>query len=214
VVDAVLFDLDGVLVDSEQLWDEARHELVTETGGRWLPAATLAMMGMSSAEWSTYLHDRLGVPLPPQVIARDVAERLLARYREGVPLFPGAADAVRRMAARWPLALASSSNRSVIDEVLSLARLDGLFAATVSSEEVERGKPAPDVYLEAAHRLEVDPGTCVVVEDSTNGIKSGAAAGMTVVVIPNRRYPPDPDALALATVVLPAVDRLSPGVLA
>jgi HAD superfamily hydrolase (TIGR01509 family) len=214
VIEAVLFDLDGVLVDSEQLWDAARHELVTETGRRWVPGATETMMGMSSTEWSAYLHDHLGVPLRPQAIAEKVAEMLLARYGKGVPLFPGAAAAVRRMAARWPLALASSSNRSVIDVVLVRAGLDGLFGATVSSEEVERGKPAPDVYLEAAHRLGVDPRTCAVVEDSTNGIKSGAAAAMTVVAIPNLRYPPEPEALALATVVLPAIDRLSPETLA
>lgn len=210
VVDAVVFDLDGVLLDSEQAWDEARRALVRERGGRWRPEAQRAMMGMSSPEWSRYLRDELGVDMAPEDISRAVVERLVAGYRRHLPLLPGAVEAVRALAARWPLGLASSSNRPVIDLVLELAGLAGAFAATVSSEEVARGKPAPDVYLEAARRLGVAPEACVAVEDSTNGLRSAAAAGMRVVALPNRDYPPAADALALAAVRLGSLDELRP----
>jgi HAD superfamily hydrolase (TIGR01509 family) len=214
VIDAVIFDLDGVLVDSEAWWDRARKDLVEETGQTWPPEATEAMMGMSSPEWSRYLHDRIGVPLPEEAINEGVVRRLLARYRDHLPLVPGAVEAVRRMAAAWPLAVASSSNRPVIDAVLAEGNLAAYFRVTVSSEEVPRGKPAPDVYLEASQRLGVPPARCAVIEDSANGIRSGAAAGMTVVAIPNPEFRPPPEVLALAQVVLERVTALTPEVLA
>ncbi len=157
--EAVVFDLDGVLVDSEAVWDEARRQLVEETGGQWHPDATREMMGMSSIEWSRYVHERLDVPMAPEEISEAVVERIGALYRERLPLLPGAVEAVRSLAERWPLAIASSSNRPVIDLVLELAGIAEAFAVTISSEEVGRGKPAPDVYLEAARRLEVAPGS-------------------------------------------------------
>jgi len=208
-ITAVVFDLDGVLVDSEQLWDEVREELARERGGRWHDRAQADMMGMSSAEWSRYMHDVIGLAEPPEKINQEVVRRLLARYRESLPLLPGAVEAVERMAARWPLGLASSSNREVIDAVLAAAHLSGLFRATVSSEEVAHGKPAPDVYLEAARRLGVEPGTCTAIEDSRNGIRSAHGAGMRVVAIPNPRYPPSDEAVALAEVVLSSIDELT-----
>jgi HAD superfamily hydrolase (TIGR01509 family) len=214
MIEAVIFDLDGVLVDSERLWDTARREVVEQAGGRWLPDATEAMMGMSSTEWSAYLHDHLGVPLRAKEISDRVAERLLAHYRADLPVLSGAVEAVTRMAERWPLGLASSSNRVVIDAVLALAGIDRLFTVTVSSEEVARGKPAPDVYLEAARRLGVSPSTCAVVEDSANGVRSGVAAGMTVVAIPNRQFPPPSAVLAMGAVVLDSIGDLAPDVLA
>jgi HAD superfamily hydrolase (TIGR01509 family) len=207
---AVVFDLDGVLVDSEHLWDRARRELVDELGGRWKTNATQDMMGMSSPEWSSYLHDGLGVELEPAEISADVVRRLEALYREELPLLPGAREAVLAAAEQWPLGLASSANREIIDLVLELAELGNAFAATVSSEEVARGKPAPDVYLEAARRLGVAAADCAAVEDSSNGLRSAAAAGMTVVALPNPRFPPDADALALATVVIGSLDELEP----
>ncbi len=175
---AVVFDLDGVIVDSEHVWDEIREELARERGGRWHPGAQRDMMGMSSTEWSRYMHDTIGLAESPEEISAEVVRRLQARYREDLPLIPGAVEAVRRLGARWPLGLASSSNREVIDLVLDLAGLADAFAATVSSEEVAHGKPAPDVYLEAARRLGADPRDCVAVEDSHNGIRSAKAAGM------------------------------------
>ncbi|HEX2358388.1 MAG TPA: HAD family phosphatase [Solirubrobacterales bacterium] len=208
-VEAVAFDLDGVLVDSEQVWDEVRREYVPEHGGRWREEATRAMMGMSSLEWSRYLAEELGVHVPLERISREVATRVAERYRERLPLLPGAREAVERTAARWPLALATSSNRGVIDLVLEVSGLGPFFAATVSSEEVARGKPAPDVYLEAARRLSVDPERCAAIEDSQNGIRSAAAAGMTVIAVPNEHFPPDAESLAMAAIVLPSIEALT-----
>jgi len=211
-VDAVIFDLDGVLVDSEHVWDAVREELARERGGRWHDRAQADMMGMSSTEWSRYMHDVIGLPEPPQEIDAEVVRRMRERYAQELPLVDGGVEAVRRLAADFRLGLASSSNRPLIDAVLERAGIAGLFEATVSSEEVERGKPAPDVYLEAARRLGVAPERCVAIEDSANGIRSAKAAGMRVVAIPNRRYPPPADVLELADTVLDAIGELTPAV--
>jgi HAD superfamily hydrolase (TIGR01509 family) len=210
VIDAVVFDLDGVLLDSEQVWDEAREQLAKERGGRWHPQAQRDMMGMSSTEWSRYMYETIGLPEPPGEINREVVERLAAIYREHLPAIPGSREAVERLAARWPLGLASSSNRELIDLALKLLGVKHLFAATVSSEEVARGKPAPDVYLEAARRLGVEPTHAAAVEDSNNGILAAKAAGMRVLAIPNRHFPPDPEALEQADVVLDSLAELTP----
>lgn len=211
---AVFFDQDGVLIDSEGAWDAARRAVVTENGGRWKDEATTAMMGMSSPEWSRYLRDELGVDLDPREISADVVERLLAGYERELPLLPGAVEAVKRIAARWPVGLASSANREVIDAVMAASGLADTFGVTVSAEEVAHGKPAPDIYLEAARRLGADPGRSAAVEDSSNGLRSAAAAGMLVVALPNREFPPDADALELAAVVLGSLDELSPALFA
>jgi HAD superfamily hydrolase (TIGR01509 family) len=212
-IDAVVFDLDGVIVDSEHVWDEVREDLARERGGRWHERAQVDMMGMSAPEWSRYMHDVIGLAEPPTEINDEVVRRMLERYRTELPLVDGAVDAVRRLASGFRLALASSSNRPVIDAVLETAGLTASFAVTVSSEEVARGKPAPDVFLEAARRLGVPPERCAVVEDSGNGIRAGHAAGMRVVAIPNRRYPPPAEALALADVTLESIRDLLPVVL-
>jgi HAD superfamily hydrolase (TIGR01509 family) len=210
MVKAVVFDMDGVLLDSEAAWDAAREEYTRRSGGTWADSAQRDMMGMSSLEWSRFMHEALGVPADPEQISRDVVDVMLASYRERLPLIPGAVEAVERLAARWPLGLASSANRPLIDLALAESGLDRHFRATVSSEEVERGKPAPDVYLEAARRLEVDAADCAAVEDSHNGIKSAVAAGMFTVAIPNAAFPPGRDALARADVVLDDVGSLKP----
>jgi len=210
LIEAVIFDLDGLLLDTEQVWDEVREELVRERGGRWHDRAQADMMGMSSLEWSRYMLEELGVPDPPEEISAEVVRRMAARYRERLPLIDGAVEAVERLAARWPLGLASSSNRKLIDLALELGGLGRSFRATVSSEEVTRGKPAPDVYLEAARRLGVGPHACAAVEDSRSGILSAKAAGMRVVAIPNRHYPPDGETLALADIVLGSLAELTP----
>jgi HAD superfamily hydrolase (TIGR01509 family) len=212
VIEAVIFDLDGVLLQTEELWDEVRERFVRERGGRYDAAAQRAMMGMSSVEWSRFIHEELGVEEPPEEISAEVARLLEERYRERLPLIPGAVKAVRRLAARWPLGLASSSNRSLIDAALELSGLAAYFRVTVSSEEVARGKPSPDVYLEAARRLSVAPERCAAVEDSHSGIRSAKAAGMRVLAIPNPSYPPDGEALAEADVVLGSLDNLTPSV--
>jgi HAD superfamily hydrolase (TIGR01509 family) len=214
VTEAVVFDLDGVLIGSEEVWDAVRERYVRERGGRYDAEVQRAMMGMSSTEWSRYLHDEAGVPDEPGAINAEVVRRMLDAYREQLPLLPGAAEAVRRTAARFPLALASSSNRAIIDEVLLLAGIAECFRVTVSSEEVARGKPAPDVYVEAAHRLGVEAERCAAVEDSHAGIRSAKAAGMRVVAIPNPSYPPDAEALAAADVAIGTLDELTVEVLA
>jgi len=208
VIERVVFDLDGVILDSEQLWDEVREQLARVRGGRWSDRAQRDMMGMSSAEWSRYMHDVVGLGDPPEEINREVVRRMLERYTERLPLIQGAVDAVRRVAARRPLGLASSSNREIIEHALEVSGLAPLFRVSVSSEEVARGKPAPDVYLEAARRLGVDATRCAAIEDSANGIRAAHAARMRVVAIPNRRYPPDEEALALADVRLGSIEQL------
>jgi len=209
-VEGVIFDLDGVLLDSEQLWNESKEAFVRATEGRWRDDAPHAMLGMNSTEWSSYMHDELDVPLPQDDINRGVVARMEERYRSGLPLLPGAVDAVRRLAAHWPVALASSATREIIDLVLELSGLADAFAVTVSSDEVPRGKPAPDVYLEAARRLGVAPASCVAIEDSSSGLRSAAAAGLTAIALPNPHYPPGVDALALAAATITTLQELTP----
>jgi HAD superfamily hydrolase (TIGR01509 family) len=213
VIDAVVFDLDGLLIETEELWAEVREQLARERGGSYDAEAQRDMMGMSSPEWSRYMHERVGLPESPEAIAAEVIAQMEARYRERLPLIDGAVEAVERLAARWPLGLASSSNRPLIDLVLELSGLGRLFRATVSSEEVARGKPAPDVYLEACRQLGVEAKHAAAVEDSHAGIGSAKAAGMRVIAIPNPSFPPGEEALADADVVLGSLAELTPAVL-
>jgi HAD superfamily hydrolase (TIGR01509 family) len=210
VIEAVVFDLDGVVVDSEQVWDDVREQLAHERGGRWHARAQADMMGMSSPEWSRYMHDVIGLAEPPEEINDEVVRRMLERYRVELPLIDGAVEAVRRLAPHFSLGVASSSNRPLIETVLDRADIADLFDAVVSSEEVAAGKPAPDVYLEAARRLGVAPGRAAAIEDSSNGLRAAHAAGMRVVAVPNAHYPPAEDALALADAVVASPHELTP----
>ena len=212
VVAGVVFDMDGVIIDSEQVWDDVREQLVRDWGGRYSSEAQRAMMGMSSPEWSRYMHNDLGLAQEPEEINAEVVRRMLERYRHDLPLLDGAVEAVRSLAASYPLAVASSSNRPLIDAVLETAGIAECFVATVSSEEVPRGKPSPDVYLEAARRLGVAPADCAAVEDSGNGIRAAKAAGMYVVAYPNEHYAPDAEALGLADVLIERLDELEAAV--
>jgi HAD superfamily hydrolase (TIGR01509 family) len=214
VPEAVIFDLDGVLLDSEQRWNEAKEALVAEAGGTWRDEAARAMMGMSSPEWVAYLRDELGVPWEADRVNREVVRRMQESYAEGLPLLPGALDCVRALAERWPLGLASSSNRELIDLFLDVAGVRDLFRATVSSEEVARGKPAPDVYLAAAAGVGADPAGCVAIEDSENGMRAAHAAGMTIVAVPNPHYPPDGGALGLAAATVQVPGEVTPELVA
>jgi HAD superfamily hydrolase (TIGR01509 family) len=214
MIDAVVFDLDGLLIQTEELWNEVREGLARARGGAYDEQAQRDMMGMSSPEWSRYMHEQVGLPESPDEIAAEVIELMAARYRERLPLIDGAVEAVERLAARWPLGLASSSNRPLIDLALELAGLDRFFRATVSSEEVARGKPAPDVYLEACRRLGVEPARAAAVEDSQAGIGAARAAGMRVIAIPNASFPPGAEAIAEADVVLGSLADLTPAVVA
>ncbi len=209
-VQAAVFDLDGVLLDSEQVWDAVRRGLAVEAGRQWPVDATRAMQGMSTAEWSTYLTDVVGVPGEPGEVAATVIDRVAARFESRLPLLPGAVEVVQRLGSDWPLGLASSSPRRLIDAVLDSAGLASWFSATVSTEEVEAGKPAPVVYLEVVQRLGVDPNAVVAIEDSSNGLRSAAAAGLRVIAVPNAAYPPTEDALALANVVVHSLDEITP----
>ncbi len=209
MIRAVVFDLDGVLVDSEPVWEQVRRGLVAERGGRWPADAQRRLMGMSTQEWAAYLGEDLGVGLPPQQVAATVIDRMAARYRQRVPLMDGAVAAVHRLAPRWPLAVASSAPPVLIETVLEAAGLRDRFSAVMSTEQVPRGKPAPDIYLAVAAALGFAPRECAAVEDSSNGLRSAAAAGLHVIAIPQPRYPPDPDALAAASLVLPGLSGLT-----
>ena len=208
-VAAVAFDLDGVLIDSEPVWEEVRRAYVAEHGGRWQPDSQRRLMGMSTAEWAAYLSEELGVDRAPEVVATEVLDRMAERYGDRPPLLEGAVAAVGRLAERWPLGLASSSPRRLIGLVLEVSGLAGQFGAVVSTEEVAHGKPAPDAYLEVAARLGADPRGCAAVEDSSNGVRSAAAAGMRVIAIPSQRYPLDDDAAARASTILDRLDELT-----
>ncbi len=214
MIKAAVFDLDGVLIDSEPVWEQVRRGLVAERGGHWAPDAQRTIMGMSTQEWARYLSEDLGVGLPPDEVAALVVDRMAARYREHLPLLPGAVEAVHRLAARWPLGLASSSPPVLIETVLEAAGLRSYFQVTMSTERVRHGKPAPDIYLAVTARLGVPPAACAAVEDSSNGLRSAAAAGLHVIAIPHPRYPPDPDALAAASLVLPSLADLTPDTIA
>ncbi len=209
LIDAVIFDLDGVLLDSESAWLEAKRALVDEWGGTWKEEASRAMLGMSAPEWSVYMRDELAVDRAPEDIDAEVVKRLLVGYQERLPLLRGALEAVERLAARWPLGLASSSNLEVIEVVMEAGGFARYFDHWVSSEEVSGGKPAPDVFLEAARRMQVDPASCAAIEDSHNGILAAHAAGMTVFALPNHEFPPGEEALAKAAQVLESLDDLT-----
>jgi HAD superfamily hydrolase (TIGR01509 family) len=214
MIEAVVFDMDGVLVDSEPVWERVRRNFVASHGGQWAQDAQDAMMGMSTPEWAAYVSVDLGVDIAPRTVAEMIIAAMAAAYQEDLPLLPGAVDAVHELATRWPLAVASSSPRSLIETVLAAAGLRPAFAAVVSSEEVARGKPAPDVYLAAAERLGFPGTACVAVEDSSNGLRAAAAAGFTVIAVPRPEYPPAPDALKMARLTLHSLTDLTPDVVA
>ncbi|MEU4558032.1 HAD family phosphatase [Actinoplanes sp. NPDC023936] len=209
-VKAVVFDLDGVIIDTEEVWEEVRRGYVAEFGRAFLPDSQDRMMGMSTGEWSAHLADEVGVPRTAEQVAADVLGRMAARYREALPLIPGSVEVVRSLRQSYRLALASSSARILIDQVLETAGLTGAFEVTLSTEEVPRGKPAPDVYLTAVAKMGLTPADCAAIEDSSNGLRSAAAAGLTVIAVPHGVYPPAPDALAGASRVVGAISEVTP----
>jgi HAD superfamily hydrolase (TIGR01509 family) len=207
LIRAVIFDLDGVIVDSEIWWDEVRQAFAREHGRPWTQADQHAVMGSNSRQWSETMRERLELDMAPQEIERAIVDGVVARYeREGPPTIDGAVESVQRIAAGRPTALASSSHRRVIDAALAATALTDAFRAVVSSDDVEHGKPAPDVFLLAARRLDVDPAATLVIEDSLNGLKAARAAGMTTVLVPNRSVSPAPGWEPYADAV---VDRLA-----
>lgn len=209
MIQAIVFDLDGVLVDSEPVWEQVRRGYVAGHGGTWRSDTQGRLMGMSTAEWARYLSTDLGVTRTPEQVAADVVDEMARRYAQAVPLIDAAVPVVRALAGRWPLAVASSSPARLIGAALDAAGLTGVFRVALSTEQMSRGKPAPDVYLAAAAGLGVDPACCAAVEDSSNGVRSAAAAGMKVVAVPHAAYPLDPDAAGRATVILAGIGDVS-----
>lgn len=205
----MIFDLDGVIVDSEPVWEEVRRRYVAEHGGTWQPDSQRRLMGMSTGEWARYLSAELGVDRTPEQVATEVVDEMARRYLAHVPLITGADLVVRRLAAHWPLGLASSSPARLIEAALRATGLTDAFTVTLSTEQVARGKPAPDVYLRVAEKLGADPTRCVAIEDSSNGVRSASAAGTRVIAVPHASYPVDPDAERLATLVIPAIGDLT-----
>lgn len=211
----VIFDLDGVIVDSEIWWDEVRTAFAAAHDRTWTGADQAAVMGANSRGWSRIMRERLELDLPDAAIERAIVDGVVARFeRDGAPRIDGAVEAVRRIAARRPVAIASSAHRRVIDAALEATGLAGTFAVVLSSDDVEHGKPAPDVYLEVARRLGVEPRRALVVEDSRNGVLAGKAAGMTVVLVPNHAVPPAPGAAEAADLVLDRLAALDPDAIA
>jgi HAD superfamily hydrolase (TIGR01509 family) len=208
MIAAVAFDLDGTLIASERRWERARHDVTESGGGTWRETAQPEMMGLSTPEWIAFMQNDLGTKLSADEIFEGVLERLEASYRSDLPLIPGADDAVRRLGERWPLAVASSSPRRMIELVLELAGLADCFSVVLSSEEVERGKPSPDVYLEACRLLGSEPEQTAAIEDSGAGVRAAKAAAMPVVLIPERDFPPPPEIPELADVVLDSITEL------
>ena len=213
MIEAVAFDLDGTLIESERVWEAARREVTEQGGGRWREDAQPSMMGLSTPEWIAYMQRELGVNLGPDEIRRQVLDRVGGAYRENLPLIDGAEQAVRRLADRWPLAVASSSPRELIELVVELIGLEDALEVVVSSEEVARGKPAPDVYLWACELLRTPPPQTAAIEDSGAGVGSATAAGMPVVLIPGSEFPPDPKVLEAADLVLDSIKQLDVGAL-
>ena len=214
-VAAVIFDLDGVLVDSEAWWDEVRAAFARSHGKPWSADDRDAVMGANSRQWASTIRERLGLDLPVDEVQRSIVDGVLARYaHEPAPAIDGVAEAVRRIAARHRVAIASSSHPEVIAAALRATGLTDVFAVVVSSDEVAHGKPAPDVYLEASRRLSVSPEQTVVIEDSINGIRAARAAGMRVVLVPNASIPPALGTDRLADAVVNRIADLDPQTLA
>ena len=211
---AVVFDMDGVIVNSEPLWVQARRDLVRSANGRWIAEAETAMMGISSDRWSAYMHDYLDLDMDPEQIRDEVIRRMIAFYRKSVPLIPGARHVVEAISERWRLGIASGSDRVLLETVLQTTRLEDRFAATVSADDVTEGKPSPLIYQEACRRLGARPEACVAIEDSGSGIASALAAGMKVIAVPRRGFEPSQEILGKATTVLPDLIDLKPHLVA
>jgi HAD superfamily hydrolase (TIGR01509 family) len=205
MIDAVIFDMDGLLVDSEPVWDKARNAMAEEAGKTWTKDDHQAVMGVSTQAWADYMINRLELSLSRQEVQDQIVARMIALYQTSIPYFPGAVEAVHLAARHYPTALASGSHPALIEVVAADAALRGQFRVILSADEVGAGKPAPDIYLEAAKRLGVKPEQCVCLEDSGNGIVAGHRAGMKVIAIPDPRFPPASDKLNLADLILPSL---------
>lgn len=203
MIKAVVFDMDGVLIDSEEVWSRVRAEVVARHGGHWTEDDQRNVMGDNSRQWSAYIKRTWNLPLSEDEIFREVLAMMITSYEHELPVLPGAHEAVALLGKRYPLGVASSSPRELIAVALRLAGFADSFGVIVSSDDVAHGKPEPDVYLLAAERLGVLPADCLAIEDSTNGIRAAIAAGMKTIAVPNPVFPPAEEVLAQAALVLP-----------
>lgn len=208
-VDAVIFDMDGVLVDSEAYWYQSRIEFAEKRGKAWSMDDQHAAMGRSTVEWAQVMKDRLMLEMSLDDVIDEVRGGVIARIETRLPLLPGAIEAIHKAAVAYPAALASGSPTLVIDTVMKLTGLNNVFRTIVYGDDMKRGKPAPDIYLEAAKRLGISPENCVGIEDSVNGLKSLKAAGMYAIAVPSPGFTLPPTALALADRVLGSLEEFS-----
>jgi HAD superfamily hydrolase (TIGR01509 family) len=214
-IDAVIFDLDGVIIDSEEVWNDVRHALAEAHGGHWSDETDQAfLMGDNSMQWAARMRENNGVQLSDQEIYDGVVGGLRERYASHLPVIPGAREAIAGLAPAYRLGVASSSPRELIECALELAGLRGYFDAVVSSDEVVRGKPEPYVYWEACARLETSPDDSAAVEDSSSGLEAAFAAGLAVIAVPNPAFPPSVEAIGLADVVLDSIAGLTGALIA
>jgi len=206
---AIIFDMDGLLVDSEPCWEQARRNMAAEYGRDWTADDQRHVMGVSTATWANYMIERLGLKMTPQALIERIVSDMQAVYRRQIPFMPGAIQAVRLAASHYPTGLASGSERRLIETVVNDAALLGQFQAVVCSDKLARGKPAPDIYLETARQLGLSPEACLCVEDSSNGILAGKAAGMKVIAVPDGRFQPNREVIRQADIVLKSLDEFS-----
>jgi HAD superfamily hydrolase (TIGR01509 family) len=210
VIEAVIFDMDGLLVDSEPVWFEARQELFARFGKQWTEHDQAGLMGVSTSTWVDYVWKRLEGAMTREEVLETIVGIMAASYERGdVPLLPGAGDALDYCIPRYRVGLASGSPRVLIDAALTGADWHRCFEVVVSSDECAHGKPAPDVYLEALRRLHVSPERAVVVEDSSAGVRAGKAANVRVVAIPRAYTAPDDPAIELADARIDSLHSLS-----
>jgi HAD superfamily hydrolase (TIGR01509 family) len=208
MIEAVIFDMDGLLVDSEPVWDRARLAMARKAGKTWTTEDHKAIMGASTAHWVAYTIRRLELTASPEVVEAEIMDQMVAHYEQHIPFLEGAIEAVHLVAKRYPIGLASGSPRRLIDSVTRHPDLKGCFGAIISSDQVAQGKPAPDVYLRAAATLGADPHNCVCLEDSGNGIQAGKNAGMKVIAVPDARFPPEDEVLGQADLTLSSLTQL------
>lgn len=205
-IEAVVFDMDGVLVDSEVLWRQTREEFARDIGQVWSQEDQVSTMGCSTPAWSRIMVERMKLDMTPEEIAREIKGRLILKYEASLPIRPGAIEAVKLSASRYRVALASGSPNELIDWIMDHTGLAGVFEATMYGDDVTHGKPHPEIYLKVLAKLGVEPANAVGIEDSSNGIKALRAAGMHVIATPGPEFPLAPEVLAMADHVIHSME--------